>query len=77
LASNTTLKELDLRGNTRIGDDGAVALAAALASNTTLEKLVLFHNEISYAGMGALAQALKHNDSLEYLGISRDKFGLT
>jgi NLR family CARD domain-containing protein 3 len=76
LASNTTLKELDLRGNTRIGDDGAVALVGALATNKALKNLSLYHNGIGDAGMEALGQALMQNDSLETLVVDRNIFGI-
>jgi hypothetical protein len=68
LAANTTLKELTvIYMHREIGDDAAVALAGALATNRTLKILTLPQNEIGDVGLVALGQALAQNDSLEVL----------
>jgi hypothetical protein len=45
------------------GDDGAIALAASLSSNSQLQRLWLQHNAIGPAGAMALATAMQHNTS--------------
>jgi hypothetical protein len=45
------------------GDDGAIALASGLSSNTQLHRLWLQHNAIGAAGAMALATAMQHNTS--------------
>ena len=56
--------------HTGSGDDGAVALAKALHSSTTLQELYLYYSNISDDGTVALAQALDHNSTLELLYLS-------
>jgi hypothetical protein len=45
------------------GDDGAIALASSLSSNTQLHRLWLQHNAIGPPGATALATAMRHNTS--------------
>lgn len=45
------------------GDDGAIALACSLSSNTQLRRLWLQHNAIGPPGAMALATAMQHNAS--------------
>ncbi|WIA43034.1 hypothetical protein OEZ86_009567 [Tetradesmus obliquus] len=47
----------------QIGDDGAIALASSLSSNTQLRRLWLQHNAIGPPGAMALATAMQHNTS--------------
>jgi Leucine Rich repeat len=73
LATNTSLRELDLSYNF-IGGGGAVDLADALAKNKTLKSLDLYCNEIGDdgaggAGMEALGRALARNRSLVELDV--------
>ena len=64
LKTNSTLQELVLDGN-KIGDDGAVALATALKSNSsTLLQLKLWHSAIHFDGLRAIAEALRTNSTL-------------
>ncbi|XP_031574482.1 uncharacterized protein LOC116308241 [Actinia tenebrosa] len=63
LKKNTPLEVLNLAYN-RIEDDGAVALAEALASyNTNLTTLVVCSNNIASQGLCAIAKAMKLNIS--------------
>jgi Leucine Rich repeat len=73
LATNTSLRELDLSYN-YIGGGGAVGLADALAKNKTLKSLDLYDNGIGDdggggAGMEALGRALARNHSLVELDV--------
>ena len=61
LASNDTLTELDLSGNS-FGDEGAAALARALRRNDALEVLSLRHAGILYGGAESLLYAVTTND---------------
>ena len=67
--SNSTIQHLDLASNA-IEDQGATAIARALATNTTLVKLELQRNGISSVGVRYMAEALKHNTTLESLGFA-------
>ena len=69
LASNTTVTDLDLSGQT-IGDEGAIALAAALRANTTLEAIDLSMASIGSKGASALLDALEVNQTLVCLDMS-------
>jgi hypothetical protein len=51
-------------------DDGAVALAQELFTNTSLQELHLNDNEIGDVGVTALSQALQVNQSLQMLFLS-------
>jgi Ran GTPase-activating protein (RanGAP) involved in mRNA processing and transport len=73
LATNTTLKTLQLRWN-EFGDEGTIALAGALGVNKTLAALSLYDNEIGDAGMAALADALMRNDSLKEFSSGGNSF---
>ncbi|CAE7245105.1 NLRC3, partial [Symbiodinium natans] len=70
LKLNKTLKELDLRWNADIGDEGCKALAEGLAENRSLERIDLGGCRIATAGAQALGTALKANGTLKdlYLG---------
>lgn len=58
LHDNRSLNELQLCCN-RIGDDGAEALAAAVASNSALKKLGLAGNQLSAAQQKVVEHVLK------------------
>jgi len=64
-------------GNNRIGNEGARALAEALAANSTLQLLWLRNNLIGVAGATALARALIVNHTLAKVavGFSRPMLG--
>ena len=51
-------------------DKGAIALAQALATNSSLTKLNLSHNNVAGAGTVALADALKSNACLTELSLA-------
>ncbi len=58
---NTTIKELDLRGN-GLKDNGMIWIARSLReSQLDLSKLNLAYNDIQDDGAVSLAQSLKHN----------------
>jgi Ran GTPase-activating protein (RanGAP) involved in mRNA processing and transport len=74
LRTNSTLHTLLLEYNYDFGDDnhkigniGAVALAKALESNTTIQRLGLDRNNIGDEGARALAEALKNSSALQML----------
>ena len=60
LRQNTSLTSVGLRGNA-IGPQGAVHIAEALCSNTTLRRLDISDNPIDAAGLKALVASLTHN----------------
>jgi Ran GTPase-activating protein (RanGAP) involved in mRNA processing and transport len=82
LATNTTLKKLDLgllkstnalgEIPNAMGNQGATALAGALTRNSTLLSLNLLHNGIYQQGVSNLAKALTDgNRTLLYLNIEQ------
>jgi hypothetical protein len=73
---NKTLTVLNLLGN-RIGDDGAVSLAAALRSNRSLLQLLLTNNAIGAAGAHAIGEALaaNHTSAVHTISLSNNKLG--
>lgn len=73
LKRNTPLELLNLAYN-RIEDDGAVALAEALASyNTNLTSLVICSNNIASEGLCSVARAMRSNGSLRAIYIWGNK----
>eukprot|EP01134_Creolimax_fragrantissima_P001669 CFRG1669T1 len=64
-----SLQHLDLRSNA-IGDVGAKSLARAFQSNDTLRTVVLWRNQIKWAGLCYLAQGLRENTGLSFLDAS-------
>ena len=54
---------------TQIGDEGAAALAQALAKNASIAELHLCNNNITDIGASALAVALESNTTLAVLGL--------
>jgi hypothetical protein len=66
LRVNTTLTELNLRGND-VGEEGAKALADALKVNTTLTELDISCDYMGDEGAKALADALKINKTVTKL----------
>lgn len=67
------LRRLYLYG-ARLGDDGCVALAPALATSTSLETLDVSACYIFERGAFALAVALRTNTTLRHLNVSRNMF---
>jgi Ran GTPase-activating protein (RanGAP) involved in mRNA processing and transport len=53
----------------QLGDDGAFAIAALVATTTTLRAIDLHANGITSHGAMAIARALVHNSSLVELGL--------
>lgn len=68
LKHTTALKRLDLARN-QIGDDGAMALAAAVGVNPTIEYLNLESNNLSGTAGAAFCRAVEENASLQYLNL--------
>ncbi|TPX49910.1 hypothetical protein SeLEV6574_g01189 [Synchytrium endobioticum] len=68
MTQNHDLVELYL-ANTRIGTEGAIALAEALPLCSKLQRLDVTYNPIDLAGVLGLAISLKHNKSLISLDI--------
>jgi hypothetical protein len=58
----TNLSQLQL-GCNEIGDEGALALADALQTNTSLLRLDLCKNDIRYVGLRAIVMALSQNSA--------------
>lgn len=73
LACNKKLRHLQIRS--RISDHGAIALARALETNSTLERLDLSTNNIGDRGAIAIANALKDNHTLKKLIMRDNSFG--
>jgi Ran GTPase-activating protein (RanGAP) involved in mRNA processing and transport len=73
LERNSTLQSLDL-WRCMIDDDGAVVMANVLLRNTGLKEVVFGDNKIGTVGMKALANAFKHNRTLENFNISYNSF---
>ena len=73
-ANDPRLTRLRLSHN-QIGAAGAVALAGALRTNTSLRVLSLAVNQIGNAGATALAKALRKNTSLTTLYLNENQIG--
>jgi Ran GTPase-activating protein (RanGAP) involved in mRNA processing and transport len=74
LRANKTLRVLDL-GHNRIGDAGARAIGASLASNSVLAQLVLFRCGVQSDGAVALAEGLRSCRALEKLNLQYNLIG--
>ena len=70
LCFNHTLRELDMRYNQAIGDDGATTLAKMLTRNQTLQILGMEHCSITELGAIKLAEALCLNSTLTKINLS-------
>ena len=66
LRSNTSIQELNLRGN-HITDDGARALAAILSGKSAIKMLDLKGNKVSKAGIKTLAEALERSEKVKHV----------
>nr|XP_022321734.1 glutamate-rich protein 3-like isoform X9 [Crassostrea virginica] len=67
LEANTSLKTLNLNGNTRITASGWKRLGKALRKNTSLETLTLDFNKIGDEGVACIVSGLKDNQTLRVL----------
>ena len=77
LEVNTSLTRLDVTQND-LGTSGGIAFGAALATNTTLSSLTFTFNRIGFGlerSVGALAQSLRSNSSLERLCLAQNELG--
>lgn len=61
--------------NNKIGDEGAVAIADALSTNTSLEEVTLKNNGIS-RGLVAVGRALEKNNSLRKITLFGNDFDM-
>ena len=73
LSGHGTLRSLILGGNTRCGDEGATALAAALERNTVLTELNINNCGVALGGAKALAAALGSNGQTALKTLSAKK----
>ena len=75
LEHNTTLKVLDLSGNSSILAGGVTFLATALKKNTTLTTLILSESNVKQKACVALSSMLAVNKTLTTLDVSRNNIG--
>ena len=68
MEKNKTLNNIYLYNNS-ITDDGAIALANALITNTTLKELDIGENNIGIIGAIVIANALEKNKTLNNICI--------
>lgn len=73
LCSNTHLEELNISGNTEIGESGIEHIMNALRINQGLKKLNLTAYKLTSLNAKYLAKALRSNKHLEELNISGNK----
>ena len=59
--------------NKNINDDAACLISFGLCYNTTITKLDLSFNNISFNGMNRLSECVKYATSLEYVDLSENK----
>lgn len=76
LPHNTSVKELDLTGNSIMGN-GIRCIAKGLLSNSTLESLDLSYNSVGHEGAMSIAQVLQTNRSLTSLHLGGNGIGPT
>ena len=69
LKSNTSVTEVKLISNEKIGDEGATALAEALTVNKTVKELFLNACGVGDHGAAAFARALRSNTSLTKISL--------
>ena len=71
IKSNNVIKELNISNN-KIGSHGIIKIAEAIQINTTLKLLDISHNDVTRCRevTTALSNPLKHNNTLQVLGIS-------
>jgi Ran GTPase-activating protein (RanGAP) involved in mRNA processing and transport len=60
---DSSLRSLKLRGNSSIGDDGAISLAQCLQSNTSLTSLDLYDCGLGIKGIISICHALSESQS--------------
>ena len=69
--SNSTLRRLYFR-NSKIGDEGAIAVASLIRGNVSLVELEVFNCGISEKGGAEIGDALKTNFCIEKLSIGEN-----
>ena len=70
-ASNQSIKKLCFR-NSRIGDEGAMAVAQLIRVNQSMVELEVFNCSITEKGGNAIGDALKTNFWIEKLSIGEN-----
>ena len=68
---NKSLRKLGFL-NTKLGSEGAVALAEVLADSWSITRIDIRENNIQTAGLMAFAMALKVNQTLLRLDLDKD-----
>ena len=74
ILNQTHIQDLNVAG-CGIGEEGVVALANALSTNTTIKCLSIGGNEISKCGQDAIIEALSKNTVLSTLNIQKIYYG--
>lgn len=69
--TNESIKKLYFR-NSKIGDEGAIAVASLIQSNKTLVEIEIFNCGISERGGSAIGEALRTNFCVEKLSIGEN-----
>ncbi len=75
IGKSWALQTLWLASNPSLGDQGCVALAAGLKTNTVLAKLDLTNCNVGAQGCTAVVKALQANPSLRELRLALNNFG--
>lgn len=70
-ATNKSIRKLYFR-NSKIGDEGALAVSQLIQGNTTMVELEVFNCGISEKGGTAIGDALKTNFCIEKLSIGEN-----
>lgn len=70
-----TLEELDLSCNS-IAEEGGLQLAKLIEANTAIKKLHLADNLLTDEGVRAICYAVREVDSLEFVDLSHNRFGI-
>ena len=74
ILNQTQIQDLHVAG-CGIGEEGVVALANALSTNTTIKCLSIGGNKISKCGQDAIIEALSKNTVLSTLNIQKMYYG--
>eukprot|EP00035_Acanthoeca_spectabilis_P014915 m.293996 g.293996 ORF g.293996 m.293996 type:complete len:304 (+) comp16248_c3_seq1:1505-2416(+) len=71
----STLRVLELMNNAEISDEGAIALALMLRTNTSIQEIALCANSIGDVGATALGSALEINKGVTVFRIRNNDIG--
>lgn len=75
LKTNSSIVDLNLSSNRRIGDTGIIAIALALRHNTALTCVDLCQTGMEKCGLSHLCEVVKERDKLTHLDLSSNMFG--